>query len=278
MPMVLGLMADRVFMFADGSQAEARVVAWTGPVPLLKAWFTSGEDVHTNVAQLLALAIQDHKIDLPGGMFRKKSWRDYGPEDEERQIAKTTVHANNYGMGPEQFSFVTKIPERYAVAIQSIYFDLFPEIKSNYQANIDLALINTRTLKNPFGRERRFYGRLDDKTKREAYAWAASSTVGDWLSLWFTDLCELGWDVLLQLHDASGVSVGPVATEWRDWLGVVGPPPAEGDLEALALDIIRYSQRPIMINNEPLVIPVDFKVGQDWGSAKSWRLGNSALG
>src|SRR4030095_3941040 len=106
---------NRVWMISDGSQAEARVVAWTGPVPMLKKWFETGEDVHTNVARLLALAVQDNKIDLPGGMFRNKHWREYGADDEERQIAKTTVHANNYGMGPEQFSFVTKIPERYAV-------------------------------------------------------------------------------------------------------------------------------------------------------------------
>ena len=260
----------RLWMFADGSQAEARVVAWAGPVPSLKEWFQSGEDVHTNVAQLIAAAVQDSKIDLPGGMFRGKHWRDYGPEDEERQIAKTTVHANNYGMGPEQFSFVTKIPEKYAVQIQGIYFDLFPEIKSNYQFSIEQALIN-RILKNPYGRERRFYGRIDEKTKREAYAWYASSTVGDWLSLWFTDLCEKGWDVLLQLHDASGVSVGPVPKEWHAILGLNGTVPDEGDLERLARDILHYSSQPIIIHGEQLIIPVDFKVGKDWGSATKWR-------
>jgi hypothetical protein len=268
---------SRLWMFSDGSQAEARVVAWTGPVPALKKWFITGEDVHTNVARLIALAVQDNKIDLPGGLFRNKHWRDYGADDEERQIAKTTVHANNYGMGPEQFSFVTKIPERYAVQLQGIYFDLFPDIKNSYQHNIDVALTDTRTLKNAFGRVRRFYGRIDDKTKREAYAWQASSTVGDWLSLWFTDLCEDGWDVLLQLHDATGVSVGPIDERWRVMLNVAKLPD-EGDLMALHNAIQTYSSKPIIINGEPLVIPVDFKVGTDWGSARKWQQGSSMTG
>lgn len=262
---------ERLWCLADGSQAEARVVAWYGPVPLLKVWFLQGEDVHTNVARLIACAVQEHNIDLPKGLFRTKPWRDYGADDEERQISKVTVHANNYGMGPEQYSFVTKIPERYAVQLQEIYFSLFPEIKTNYQNNIIRQLTDSRLLRNPYGRVRIFYGRIDEKTKREAFAWQASSTVGDWLSLWFTKLCEHGWDVLLQLHDASGVTTGPVNLSWLEPLEILAPTAKEGDLELLGRTIKNLAEQPIIINGEPLVIPVDFKVGANWGDAKKWR-------
>lgn len=244
--------AKRIWVFADGRQAEARIVAWYGPVPSLKAWFLAGEDIHTNVARLIARFVQAEKIHLPRDLFGTKSWNEYGEGDDERQIAKTTVHGNNYGMGPEQYAFVVKLPEAYARIVQDIYFTLFPEIKTGYQARINEALVNGRTLQNPYGRVRIFYGRLDDVMRRAAYAWYASSTVGDWLSLIWTGLCELGWSVPLQQHDGLGVAI------------------EEDRAREVVNDIIRLAAEPFTIHGEEVTIPIDLKIGPTWGDLKKW--------
>jgi DNA polymerase-1 len=126
----------RVWVFGDLSQAEARVVAWAGPVASLKQLFAAGEDVHSTVARNIARVVQEHKIKLPGHLFQTKLWSSYGQGDPERQIAKTTVHASNYGMGCDKFGRVTGLPEKHAKELQEIYFYLYPEIRTKYQAKI----------------------------------------------------------------------------------------------------------------------------------------------
>lgn len=238
---------EKVWLFADGSQAEARVVAYWAPVPTLRAWFQAGEDVHSNVARMIAKVVQSEGLQLPSGLFTTKPWRDYGKGDPERQLAKSAVHGNNYGLGPEKFARLVGLPEAAARAIQDIYFSLFPEIKTVYQARIREALRATRTLRNPWGRERVFYGLLNDDLFRAGYAWMASSTVGDWLHSWFVELCDDGVDVRLQLHDGLGMVVAP------------------HEAAAVARRIRELAERPIPCGDVPLVIPVDFKWGPTWG-------------
>lgn len=267
-------MANRVWLFADGSQAEARVVAWQGPVPALKAWFKAKEDIHSNVAKLIACVIQENHLTPPSGLFVGKHWRAYGKGDPERETSKTNVHASNYGIGDKKRAIQLKLPLRDAQLIGDIYFSLFPEIKTNYQAGLKEQVDKYRMFWNPYGFRYRVYGRIDDDAYRKVWSLFAQTTVGDWMGDTLNGVVEhfkpldvlptmtpsaiatCGLDFRLQIHDAIGVCVDDDAQAIRE-----------------AAQIIRhYGERPFKVRGEDVVIPVDFKVGRSWGDARDYKL------
>src|SRR6185436_9364668 len=250
----------KIFIFGDYSQAEARVVAWKGPVPKLKQWFTSGEDVHLNVAREMGRLIHDKKLHLPGELFLRKHPDLYTKEDDERDISKRTVHANNYGQGAEKFALITGLPGHFASLLQTLYHSRFPEIRANYQRSIREDIDRTKTLTTPFGGKIVFYDIISEDLYREGYAWYPQNIVGylttRWLvkvqrhfkqykefSVWTpSNLRSAGYDVRLQVHDSIGIVV-----------------PDDRESMAYTIKILRqYGEQVVIINNEPLVIPVDF--------------------
>lgn len=260
-----------IWLSADGSQAEARVVAWAGPVPSLRSWFSNREDVHLNVARQIARIVQENKLVLPRRLFMSKPWNEYTKEDKsERQVAKTTVHANNYGLGKIHYSTLTGLPVKFAQILQEIYFSLFPEIKTGYQAWIDSLIRESRTIVTPFGRRRVFYDVIGPELSRAAYAFYPQSTVGDWLTNMITRLCECfsepsglltpqrirlcGLGVQLNVHDQVLIAV----------------PNQEEDILYAARQAKSIGEEPINIRGSDMVIPVDIKTGPNWGELKDF--------
>lgn len=278
-------MGSKVWLFADGAQAEARAVAWYGPVPALKSWFQRGDDVHLNVTKMIAEYIQKNDIDMPTitlldgskvHLFWSKPYDQLTAENYERQVAKTTVHANNYKMGARKFALVTGLPEAHAKAVQETYFRVLPEVRTGYHALIDSELRRSRTIAIPYGWRRQFFGLLDDDTSRAAYSFLAQSTVGVWMTRLWNDACEVfgrastlnvttpeairscGLGVALQVHDALGLVVDndPETIYWT------------------AKKIKEMAEKPIPLpySRGELVIPVDFEMGPTWGDLKKVKL------
>lgn len=254
----------KIWVCADYSQAEVRVVAWAGPVPALKTWFSTGEDVHLNVAKMIGKVAQTAKLNLPGGLFTNKSYNDFTAEDPERQIAKNTVHGNNYDLGKYKFALITGLPVKHAALVQEVYHGLFPEIRKSYHANIISTVKRTRTLTNPWGARRVFYGDLTDETFRAAYAWYPQSTVGLLLVNTLCEVCEvfdkeipenvvvtpevirsMGLDVRMQVHDSINVIV----------------PDSEDAINFTCKTIKEKGEIPLTIRGDNLVIPMDFQIG-----------------
>ena len=258
---------NQVFLFADYSQAEARVVAWAGPIPAMKTWFTTGEDIHLNVARLIGRVVNENKLELPHGLW-KKPWQEIVKKDVERQYAKNTVHGNNYDMGAIKFGLITGLPLKYARLVQDIYHSIFPEIRGNYHKWVRDELGRDRTLTNPQGWKRTFYDIQSSDLERAAYAWYPQSTIGLLTIRTLTHVCEvfaqnlsaatilsptnirkMGLDVQLQVHDS---------------IGVVLPDDPTVVAEAARL-IKKIGEHPLMIKGETLVVPMDFKIGPSWG-------------
>jgi DNA polymerase I-like protein with 3'-5' exonuclease and polymerase domains len=188
-----------VLVQIDLKQADSRVVAWEAPEPKLMELLTSGADIHKYVASQIFKKPQELVNEF------------------ERQLGKKAGHAANYGTGPRTFAEACLVEmnhyleEKEARYVLEGYFQTFPGIRKR-QANIKQEVYNKRVLKTPFGRERHFYGRMDDSTFREAYAYSPPSTVADitnhlMLSLWRDrDYLGLAWDdggrFLLQVHDS----------------------------------------------------------------------------
>jgi DNA polymerase I-like protein with 3'-5' exonuclease and polymerase domains len=263
----------KIFIFGDYSQAEARVVAWKGPVPKLKNWFQTGEDVHLNVAREMGQLIHEKQLHLPGNLFLRKHPELYTKEDDERDISKRTVHANNYGQGAEKFALITGLPQHFAALLQTLYHSRFPEIRSNYQRSIREDIDRNKTLTTPLGGKIVFYDIVSEDLYREGYAWYPQNIVGYLTTRWYVriqrhfkqykdfavwtpaNLRSAGFDVRLQVHDSIGIVV-----------------PDDRESISYAINVLRETgEQQVIINNEPLVIPVDFKVGSSWGELKDYK-------
>lgn len=263
-----------VWISGDYSQAEARVVAWRGPVSTLKTWFTLGDDVHTSVAKMIARVVQENKIQMPRGLFASKHWNTYGKGDPERDTAKNTVHGNNYGLGVQKFAYMTGLPTKYAGILQGIYHGLIPDIRLKYHKWIEDQVNKTGGFTTPMGRRRDFYDIRGPELYRAAYAGYAQSTIGDLLVNTLCEVCEIfeneipdgavstpekirsmGFDVRLQLHDNVNVIV----------------PNDRETIEYAVKSIKRVAELPLVIEGETLVIPMDFKIGPTLGDLEDYK-------
>lgn len=228
----------------DLAQAESRYVAWESPEPKLMQMLSDGEDVHKYVA---------------GRIFKKPAEI---VSKQERQLGKKAGHAANYSVGPRTFAEACLvemnhyIDESEAKYIIETYFDVFPGIRSR-QVNIRKEVSTKRCLRTPIGRERYFYGRMDDSTFREAYAYCPQSTIPDitnHLMLKFWENREyLDVEFLLQVHDS---------------LLLQAPPERVGEIAELAKDLKAWHPKIVLAGGE-LLIPVEVEVGERWGSMET---------
>lgn len=266
-----------VWIFADYSQAEARVVATAGPIPSMKSWFARGEDIHLHVAKLIGKVIHDNKIDMPfiagttSKLWSRKPWTELSKSikmdsENERHIAKTTVHGNNYDMGRVKFATVTRLPLKHAQTIQNIYHSIFPEIRGNYHAWIKSCLRKSRCVVNAWGWPRQFYDNYDNEMERAGYAWYPQSTIGMLNIHLLTEVCEVfGKDIKVYTPESIRDMGLNVQAQLHDSIGVVVPddPIAIND----AIKIIKEKGSfPLNIRGESLVIPLDVKIGDSMGT------------
>ncbi len=231
-----------VFLGCDGSQAEARVVAWYAQEQQLMQIFREGGDIHTKVASLL---------------FDKR------PEDitkTERYIAKRIVHGSNYAMGPARFAMafnqdvarfnldIPMIDTATAKTLQEKYYTEFSGIKNGYHKKIEEEVCKKKELSNPFGRRIRFHDRIGEELYKEAYAWVAQSTVAD-----FTN----------EIMKRTVNHIVLVNQEHDGLLFMV----KENEVDE-AIEYIKERANITLFND--LVIPVEFKVGHNWGKLDAY--------
>lgn len=196
----------KVFLQADSSQAEARVVAvLSRDWDLLKAFDTI--DIHRRTAALI-LGLTN-SLDLSLGEHISDS---IGKDSPERFCGKKTRHAGNYDMKKRRFmtEFNTDA-QKFEIDMSisewkgGIMLDLFhaasPKIKSIFHREIQDAISTTRVLVDPFGGFRIFNGTMDDSLFQEAYANIPQRTVA-----------HLVQGAALKIHAELGDLVGSVKT------------------------------------------------------------------
>lgn len=219
----------KVFVSADLSQAEARVVAYLAKEERLIALFEAGGDVHRKTASAIFGKPEEAVV------------------EEERQLAKRVVHASNYGMGPRKFAQVAGVGEKEARQLLDRYFANFPRIKM-WHLQVEDQLRKTRVLRTPMGRVRQFLAAWNDDLIREAFAYVPQSTVSDLLNEGLLALTQsdLPAELLLQVHDSVVVQC------------------LEADVERVEEGLCRLLTRPMEVNGRRVVIPVGVKVGRNW--------------
>lgn len=217
----------------DLSRADAQVVAWESGDAALKQKFREeridpSKDVHSANA-----------ISLFGSL-------DY----QKRQWAKIFCHGANYGATARTLARQCNITLQRAEAMLEQWFASHPGIK-DWHNRTKHFLETTRTVKNPFGYRMFFFDRVET-CFNEALAWVPQSTVGEVINRALCQICEdemLEEDVnvLLQNHDSLLMQI------------------RKGTLKQ-NLPIIRKNAEIIIPYDDPLVIPVGFKISDvSWG-------------
>lgn len=264
------VISDRnmIYVYPDGEQAEARMVGRLAQDAVYNAIFESGDDVH------LLMAERIFGIPYEEGLRRYKE----NPDSfEERDLAKRTVHANNYGMGVKKFSQIIRKHINIAKLLSTRYHQEFPGIQGTFQAGVRKQLEQSRLLWNPFGRRRQFFGRMDEELYRKGYAYIPQSTIADWLDIGCLRLWKL-WKNKLEIpeHDpmckyldvreyaGQGLWVEP-SIQIHD--GLLTQVPANQIRQAIPF-IRQVLGFPIHLDDGPLTIPVDIKIGTRWGTLK----------
>lgn len=249
----------KTLIAADLSGAEAREVAWLAKDERLINLFLEGWDVHWEKTKRIFSFKPDleyAKDSLIGDLYTgephtMKFYRDLG---------KTIVHAGNYGMGAGMLQVILI---RQGVWLEeTLCKKLLAADKAanpltvKWQNDTTEEVKATRTLTTSFGDVRVFRGRLDNSLFRSAIAFRPQSTVGRLLQLAIQKITdELSiCDILMNVHDEVICEV---------------PDSEVDDIIPKIKDIMEISHE---VGGRELIIPVEFKIGKNWGELKEYKI------
>lgn len=177
--------SGKVFLQADSSQAEARVVAvLSEDWELLQAF--DRIDIHRRTAAL----IFGYTRELELGDECSNSIVDYLDKDGvERFSGKKTRHAGNYNMKKrrfmteyntdcQKFEIESSISEWRAGQYLDAFHAASPRIRGIFHRDVIDCINSTRAITDPYGGVRVFNGRMDDELYKEGFANIPQRTVG----------------------------------------------------------------------------------------------------
>lgn len=259
----------KVFMQRDLKQAEAWIVAFLSKDPFFMDAIQSS-DIHKRTASLI---------------FKK-------PESEvtpkERSVAKSCVHALNYGMGYMRFAELTGMTPVQARDIRNRYFAAFPRLQM-WHSEVKMQLAKKRELVTPFGRKRQFTAGWNEDLWKEAWAYLPQSTVGDLLNVGFVEFWEWLKSPHILVFDppirGTGATIESIAStevtnemvydcqimlQIHDSLVVQCPP----EHVAVISDKLKQClEREITVNGHRITIPTDCSIGSNWLDLKEVKEG-----
>lgn len=198
------------FFYFDGSQAEARFVAWDAEIA---EWIEQFERARIDGSY-------DAHRALASSMF-KIPYEDVPTADEVdgrktiRYIAKRCRHGLNYRMQPDRLASTTGLSLHEAQRAFELYHRQTPELQRWWRV-LEQEARSTRELYNSYGRRLKILGRLDDpETLKSIVAFRPQSTIGDHVTRCiYMSESDPRWPatsrIVMNIHDAL-VGLAPLA-------------------------------------------------------------------
>jgi len=221
-----------IIVDCDLAQADAQVVAWEANDDELKAIFRDPTaDLHDENAKAI--------------------FGDCTPR--HRQLAKTGVHAVNYGAKPRTLAAALGISVREAEHFANKWFAAHPGIRE-WHRRVEHDLSFTRRVSNRFGNVRYYFDRIEHLLP-QALAWIPQSTVALVINRGLVEVdTRLRGRVepLMQVHDSLVMQIP------KKHFPSVLP-----ELKACMEVVVPYE--------DPLIIPVGLDVSEDsWGDIQEY--------
>lgn len=244
-----------VWVNVDLEKAESFFVAYRSCDDTLMRMLKDGDDIHSYVAA----AIFNVPIEQ---VIEEKN----NGNPSKRQLGKKSGHGANYAMAANTFmgsclkEMDLVLTKAEATNVLETYHTLFPGIR-RWHGWVRDEIYNRSRLDNPHGYHRYFYGRKDDNTFREAYAWEPQSSIpvvtNEMLLGAFRnrEASKLDFNMHLQCHDSLLFSATPDNAV---------------QLMAYCQDTSRW-QTPMKLPGGDLVIPVSAEYGTQLDNLKEWH-------
>jgi len=245
-----------IFFYADGSQAEARLVAFLADIDKWKEDFERARLTGTYDAHR-ALAADMYKV--PYDSTPSEDW-ETDPRTgllvpTIRYKSKRARHGLNYRMQFMTLAIKAGLSVYEAKKVYIIYHQTNPEIKEWWDELEHIAK-KERELWSPLGRRWRIMQRIDDEALESIVAFVPQSTVGDHVRrVWYKCHEDDEWDsrymrIKLNVHDAV--------------VGIATPEKAK----TAAKIVQKHMEEPIMVENtkrtkvEQCIIPGDVAISE----------------
>jgi DNA polymerase I-like protein with 3'-5' exonuclease and polymerase domains len=239
-----------IFAYPDQEQAESRCVAYlSGDENYIEA--CESGDLHTTVAKMI-WPFLPWPGDLRGD--RKVADQIFYRHFSYRDLSKRGGHASNYLGRAYTVAKHLRVEESIIAEFQKRYFTVFSGI-TRWHREVQTEIQDTGQLVTPVGRERTFFGRLnDDDTLRKAVAHLPQSTSCDLVKIG----TYIAWKKLI--------------VESKKKMAQVHGDVHDGVLWSLreiylheAQEILRNSMTiPIAVRGRVMTIPIELKVGYRW--------------
>jgi uracil-DNA glycosylase family 4 len=246
-----------VMIYIDGSQAEARVVAYVADIPKWKADFERARLNPGSFDAHCALASDMYKI--PYENVPTVDWEVDASTGLEvptiRYKAKRCRHGLNYRMQYPRLAETAKLSLFEAKKSFILYHNANPEIKL-WWAELERIAKRKRELWTCLGRRFRIIQRIDDDALESIVAFEPQSTIGDHVKrVWYQSHEDDDWDnskmrIKLNVHDAL--------------IGISTPAVAKTALRIMK----KYMEQPLLIENvyktkvEECIIPGDVALSE----------------
>lgn len=258
----------------DLSQAESWIVAFLANERNMKHALMYG-DIHTETAGsalFFATANCGHvwQIKVKGELWLCPNC---GSEVTKlmRYVGKRYNHASAYRMGAERAAQVinkdSDKPPYFTVTVKQS--KKFSESWHNYYnlktwwTDIERQLYDTRTLRTPYGRKRTFFAQWGNELFKEATAYVPQSTVGDHFNgKIHPDLGIPGGLREVHRNLVKGYNDRKIINQSHD--SAIIELPIQDANDELFGEIKKYMLRPLVVNNEEFVIPIDIEQGERW--------------
>jgi len=227
-----------VFLEADLSQAESRIVAILGRDTKALRAFEEGRDIHRLTASWI-FNTEPEAVD-----------------DDQRYLGKRVRHAGERGMGKGRLSQLANISQWRANQILQKFHTMSPNIEQVYFKEIREALErDDLVLVSGYGRRRQFFERWGEELFKEAYSQIPQADVSDHTKFSLLKIRALleppDFLILQESHDSF---LAQVRTELLD----KSIPIIKGILET-PIDFSKCS-----LPRGKLKIPCSIKVGFNW--------------
>jgi DNA polymerase I-like protein with 3'-5' exonuclease and polymerase domains len=246
----------------DYSQAESWVVAYSAGEKKMKRELAAG-----HFHEATAIAIYNLPLEATEG---------FGMLKQQRYIGKKSNHANSYRQG--YLMYVTQVNKEGNITISNaegkrhhtIWHETY-HVKE-WWADIEMQLQNNHFLVTPYGRKRYFYGVLGNETYKEATAFIPQSTVAD--HLFGKVQKELGiegglitvYNKIIKNHE-NEIRIINTAHDSAIFEVSTGISSKE-----ISSEIVSILKRPLVVNGESFVIPMDCEVGERWGELEKLKV------
>ncbi len=263
-----------IFLVADYSQIELRVLAWLSQDRSLLEAFEKGEDIHARTAKFLfdPVIAKNEAIQASGTLDRHarsqvaEPWK---PTNEQRRIAKTVNFWVIYGITGFGLAKTLGAPPWEAQKYIEAFYERYPWVKNYYETILEegraLGYVETA-----FGRRRYIPGLTDaNKTirgiaEREAINMPVQWTAADMLKYAMLDIDakvrekNLCGSMILQVHDELVFDIPK--DEVETWETLVR--------ESMENILTKHGPKHGILGDILPPIRVDMHTGENWVEAK----------